>query len=140
MVIYNTINDLEGDIVEFENNAYFWQKVDTLYLSSDLTINQPKGSTHAFYNNLVYPVDYGTLGDDVSDEKINVYVGSLNTSRVDALVVCADILKKDIEVKLLAGCTDDETRKILEFLNQTDFQKTVIIRRGKDTPAWAVKD
>lgn len=126
--------------MEFENNAYFWQKVDTLFLSSDLTINQPKGSTHAVYNNLVYPVDYGTLGDDISDEKINVFVGSLNTSRVDAAVVCADILKKDIEVKLLAGCTDDETRRILEFLNQTDFQKTVIFRRGKGTPAWAIKE
>ena len=126
--------------MEFENNAYFWQKVDTLFLSSDLTLNHPKGTTHPVYNNLIYPVDYGTLGDDISNERINVYVGSLNTSSVDALVVCADILKKDIEVKLLAGCTEEETREILEFLNQTDFQKTVIIRRGKNTPSWAVKD
>ena len=126
--------------MEFENNAYFWQKVDTLFLSSDLTINNPKGSTHAVYNNLIYPVDYGTLGDDNSNERISVYVGSLNTSRVDAMVVCADILKKDIEVKLLAGCTEDETLCILEFLNQTDFQKSVILRRGKSTPSWAVKE
>ena len=126
--------------MEFENNAYFWQKVDTLYLSSDLVIDHPKNSHHAVYDNLVYPVDYGYLADSVSDEKINIYKGSGSAYIVDALVVCADILKKDIEIKLLAGCTEKETESILEFLNQTDFQKSVIIRRGQNTPKWAVKE
>jgi inorganic pyrophosphatase len=126
--------------VEFENNAYFWQKIDTLYLSSDLTINQPKGSTHHVYTNLVYPVDYGYLSDSNSDEKISIYKGSQASGSVDAVVVCADILKKDIDVKLLVGCSEKEQLKILEFLDQTDFQKAVIMRRGKSTPKWAVKD
>ena len=126
--------------MEFENNAYFWQKIDTLYLSSDLTINQPKGSTHPVYTNLVYPVDYGYLSDSNSDEKISIYKGSQASGSVDAVVVCADLLKKDIDVKLLVGCSEKEQLKILEFLDQTDFQKAVIMRRGKSAPKWAVKD
>lgn len=48
---------------ELENNAFFWQKLDTLMFSSDCTIDRPKGSTHFKYSNLVYPVDYGFLSD-----------------------------------------------------------------------------
>ena len=69
-----------------------------------------------------------------------MFRGSLDSSAVEALVVCVDILKKDIEVKLLVGCTDEEELSILEFLNQTDFQKSVILRRGNDLPDWAVNN
>ena len=27
-----------------ENNAFFWQKLDTLYLSSKLIVDRPKGT------------------------------------------------------------------------------------------------
>jgi len=126
--------------MEFENNAYFWQKIDTLYLSSDFVLSAPKNSKHPVYDNLIYPVDYGYLHDNNTDESIHMYKGTLLTSGVDGIIICADILKKDIEVKLLVGCTQEEELKILEFLNQTDFQKTIIIHRGLNTPKWAVKD
>ena len=38
------------------------------------------------------------------------------------------------------GCTEEEQMKVLEFLNQTAFQKTVLIRRGDETPQWAMDD
>jgi len=125
--------------MEFENNALFWQKIDTLYLSSDLVIDRPKDSVHPIYNNLIYPVDYGYLKDlhGENTDHISVYRGTLAATNVSSLVVCADILKRDIEVKLLVGCNDSEVDSILEFLNQTDFQKAVIISRGKSIPAWA---
>ncbi len=125
--------------MEFENNALFWQKIDTLYLSSDLVINRPKNSVHPMYTNLIYPVDYGYLKDlhGENPDHISVYRGSLDATNVSSLVVCADILKRDIEVKLLVGCNNSEVNSILEFLNQTDFQKAVIISRGKDIPGWA---
>ena len=123
--------------MELENNAYFWQKLDTLYLSSDLVIDRPKGTCHPMYSNLVYPVDYGHLKDLMDSEHIACYKGTKFVSGVDALVVCADILNKDIEVKLLVGCTEKEEEDILSFLNQTDFQKSIIIRRGSAIPGWA---
>ncbi len=125
--------------MELENNAYFWQKIDMLLLSSDIVIDRKKNTTHPTYNNLVYPVDYGYLKDSMleSQEHISIYVGSKSNAMVESVIVCADILKKDLEVKLVYGCTEEEENSILEFLNQTDFQKSIIIRRGHDIPKWA---
>ena len=126
--------------MEFENNAYFWQKIDTLYLSSDITISQPKGSRHHVYSNLIYPLDYGYLNEQATDAKLPIYVGTNRFAGVQAIIVCADILKKDMDVKLIADTTEQEETMILEFLNQTDFQKSVIMRRGHNIPAWANKE
>ena len=55
---------------QLENNAFFWQKLDTLLLSSSCTIDRPKGSAHYKFTNLIYPVDYGFLSDTFgSDQK-----------------------------------------------------------------------
>lgn len=128
---------------EYENNAYFWQKVDTLFISSKLSISRRKGETHPLYHNLQYPVDYGHLDDtngkEDAENGISVYCGSQPRS-VTALIVAADILKKDLDVKILVGCTEDEISLVLRFLNQTDYQKTVLIRRGNDIPSWGVTD
>ena len=123
----------------FENNAFFWQKLDTLYLSSRLVIDRPKNTCHYKYSNLVYPVDYGYLCDSAGSEQapIDVFKGSNKTSKVGAIVVTADILKKDCEAKLLIGCTEEEIHKILVFLNQTEYQKSVLMKRGNEMPDWA---
>lgn len=125
--------------MEFENNAYFWQKLDTLYLSGTLTIDHPRGSTNEDYTNLVYPVDYGYLSGSQNDKEhhIRAYKGSAPVASVGAVVVCADILNRDVEVKLLIGVTPQEEEAILVFLDQTDFQKAVLLRRGETVPEWA---
>ena len=94
------------------------------------------------YPNLIYPVDYGFLQDTVGTDSqpIHVYKGSHKAQNVGAIVVSADILKKDCEVKLLVGCDDEEKIKILEFLNQTQFQKAILIQRGNQIPSWANND
>ena len=108
-----------------ENNAFFWQKLDTLYLSSKLVVDRPKGTCHYKYSNLVYPVDYGYLNDTTGSDQapIDVFRGTQKSNLIQAVVVSADILKKDCEVKLLVGCTQEEEYAILEFLNQTEFQR-----------------
>lgn len=123
----------------YENNAFFWQKLDTLYLSSRLVIDRPKNTCHYKYSNLIYPVDYGYLNDSAGSDQapIDVFRGSDKTTKVGAIVVTADILKKDCEAKLLIGCTEEEIEKILIFLNQTEFQKSVLLRRGNEMPDWA---
>ncbi len=127
--------------MEFENNAYFWQKLDTLYMSCGVKIDRPKDSVHPLYSNLVYPVNYGYLDSGEPEElRIDVFEGSGGSLKVQAVVVCADILKKDVDVKLIVRCSAEEENRILQFLNQTDFQKTVIIRRGKNIPDWAVSN
>ncbi len=119
------------------NNGYFWQKIDSLILSTNVIISQEKGSHHPKYLNMVYPVNYGYLEDT---DSIKVFKGSDTQSKVDSVMVVADILKRDLEVKLLWSCTEEEEREILEFINQTDYQKGILVRRGNEIPDWAVTD
>lgn len=125
---------------KYLNNALFWQKLDTLYLSNKVVVDKPKGYVHPLYANLVYPVDYGYLSDTLAvGSGINVYKGTGNTG-LQHVVISADILKKDVETKLLIDCTDKEITKILFFLNQTDLQKAVLISRDSVIPSWGETD
>lgn len=130
-----------GIMALYENNAYFWQKLDTLYLSSGFTVARKKGDRHPEFANLIYPVDYAHLNDTngVADG-VSVYLGSKSHYVITGLVVAADILKKTLDIKILAGCTDEEEKAVLHFLNQTDYQKTVLIRRGREIPSWGETD
>lgn len=125
-----------------ENNATFWQKIDTILLSSNITIDRPKGTCHFKYKNLIYPVDYGFLSDTLGSDQapIDIFVGSNESNSVGAIAISADVLKKDCEVKLLLGCSEEETLSIMEFLNQTEFQKAILIHRGNEIPTWANED
>lgn len=127
---------------QYENNAYFWQKIDTLFLSSKVVITRKKDDIHPTFSNLIYPTDYGYLADTKSTngDGPSVYVGSDNKASVSALVVAVDILQKDLDVKMLVGCNEEEIQLVLQFLNQTDYQKTVLIRRGNEMPIWAETD
>lgn len=123
--------------MELLNNGYFWQKIDSLLLSTNVIISQEKGSSHPKYLNMVYPVNYGYLEDT---DSIKIFKGSLKKSTPDAIMVVGDILKRDLEVKLLWGCTAEEEIEILRFINQTDYQKGILVRRGNDLPEWAITD
>lgn len=123
--------------MELLNNGYFWQKIDSLLLSTNVIISQEKGSSHPKYLNMVYPVKYGYLEDT---DSIKIFRGSLKKSTADAIMVVGDILKRDLEVKLLWGCTPEEEIEILRFINQTDYQKGILVRRGSDLPEWAITD
>lgn len=123
---------------EFENNAYFWQKVDTLYSSGDFKLKHKKGSQHKKYPALSYPCDYGLVQtlDNSSEAPMEVFKSD-NGKKVDAIALCADILTKKFEVKALVGLSDEEIENVLHFLNCTDYQKSILIKRGKTLPSWA---
>ena len=126
------------DMKEFENSAYFWQKVDTLYSGGDFKLINKKGTPHKSYPSLIYPCDFGyveTLSNE-NERPIEVF-RSNNGDSVEAIVVCADIIDKQFEVKALVGLNEDECLEVLHFLNCTDYQKSVLLRRGKIIPAWS---
>ena len=97
---------------------------------------------HDTFKNLIYPTDYGHLTDTMSgsEEGISVYAGSGDRNQISGLIIAADILMKELDVKMLIGCTDEEIHTVLRFLNQTEFQKTVLIRRGTEIPSWGLTD
>ena len=80
---------------EFENNAYFWQKVDTLYSSGDFKVTNKEGSNHKDYPSLTYPCDFGYVKTlDSSNETPLEVFKSKQGKRVDAIALCADIINK----------------------------------------------
>ena len=124
---------------EFENNAYFWQKVDAAYMSGDYKTIYKKGTVHPHYPDLVFPCDYGHVDNGVDDTSLRIFRGTKN-KKVEAVVVCANLLEKELTAIILVGVNEEEEEEILKFLNSNDFQKTIIIRRGKEIPNWAITE
>jgi inorganic pyrophosphatase len=108
----------------------FWHKLDDLVGACALVIDRPSGSAHPRYPNLLYPLDYGYLaGTTAADgDGIDVWIGSLPERRVTGIIATVDLLKRDVEIKVLLGCTAEEARLALA-MHQTGSQAAVLLRR-----------
>ena len=98
-------------------NNEFWQAIDSLASSGRIVIDRPKGSSHPKYTT---SMDGGG---------IDVWRGSLTSNKVDSIICTVDLMKKDSEIKLLMGCTEEETKIIYEFHNNSEFMKGILIKR-----------
>ena len=112
-------------------NKEFWQAIDTLVSSGEIVIDRPKGSRHPKFQNCIYEVDYGYLKDSASmdGDGIDVWLGSLENKVVNAIICTVDIMKRDSEIKILVGCSENEIEKIYAFHNDSQFMKGILIRR-----------
>jgi len=97
----------------------FWAYLEALVSLNHLVIDRPQGSTHPRYPGQVYPVDYGYLEGTTSSDGsgIDVWRGSLEKPTLDAVLLTADMKKRDAEIKLLLGCTPQDKQQILGFTN-----------------------
>jgi len=113
-----------------EQNLHFWQAIDKLISSGNIIIDRPKGTQHPKYPNFIYKVDYGYLKGTSSMDAggIDVYVGS-GERKADAVMCILDLMKKDSEIKILIGCTEEEKRIVYAAYNDTPFMKGLLIRR-----------
>lgn len=59
---------------------------------------------------------------------IDVWVGT-DEKKIDAIMVIVDLMKKDSEIKILIGCTEEEKQIIYQTHNETEYMKGVLIRR-----------
>ena len=114
-----------------ENNIDFWEAIDTLVSSADIVIDRPKGSTHPRFSEVIYEVDYGYLENTVSMDGggIDVWRGTLPENSVNAIICTVDLMKRDSEMKLLVGCTEEEIKLIYDFHNDSEHMKGILIRR-----------
>ena len=112
-------------------NDEFWEAVDALVSSGKIAIDRPKGSFHPRFPSIKYEVDYGYIENTSSMDGggIDVWLGSLADKQVNAIICTVDLMKKDSEIKLLIGCTEEETNTVYEFHNRTEFMKGILIRR-----------
>ena len=110
----------------------FWQAIDKLVSSGEIVIDRPKGSVHPRFPNIKYEVDYGYIENTSSMDGggIDVWRGSLPSDEVNAIICTVDLMKKDSEIKLLIGCTEEEIDTVYEFHNDNEFMKGILIRRG----------
>ena len=108
----------------------FWNALDELVNTSEIVIDRPKGSAHPRYPDFIYRVDYGYLKNTVSADsaEIDVWVGS-GEKKIDAVMCIVDLMKRDSEIKILIGCTEEEKTEVYRTHNETRFMKGILIRR-----------
>ncbi len=104
----------------------FWQAMTELLTTNPIVIDRPKGSRHPRYPELVYPLDYGYLENTTAGDGggIDVWFGSLNMEGGEGIkkltgILCTfDRLKRDAEIKLLIGCTEEDVQIIRNFYRE----------------------
>ena len=59
---------------------------------------------------------------------IDVWVGS-GDKKIDAIMCIVNLMKRDSEIKILIGCTEEEKLEIYKTHNETQYMKGVLICR-----------
>ena len=123
------------EIMEMKNmhtvvSKEFWNALDKLVAQSEIVIDRPKGTAHPKYPDFIYEVDYGYLKNTSSmdGDGIDVWVGTAE-KKIDAIVCIVDLMKRDSEIKILIGCTEEEKAIVYRTHNETEFMKGILIRR-----------
>ena len=111
-------------------NEDFWKALDELVSNSEIVIDRPRGSAHPRFPDFIYKVDYGYLKDTTSMDGagIDVWVGS-GDKKIDAIMCIVDLLKRDSEIKILVGCSEEEKLEVYKTHNETQYMKGILIRR-----------
>lgn len=106
--------------------------LDHLAATSAVVIDRPLGSAHPRYPDAIYPLDYGYLDGTVSadGDGIDLFRGSAVGNGVVAVAVVADIVKKDVEVKILLECTASEIDTATAFLRDVLGLGATVLRRA----------
>ena len=112
-------------------NDTFWYSMEKLISDSEIVIDRPKGSPHPRIHEIVYPFDYGYLKNTSSmdGDGIDLWVGSEEEKQLKGIIVTVDLWKRDSEIKLLLGTTDDEIEIIHAFLNKREIMSGLLILR-----------
>lgn len=108
----------------------FWMALEQIVSESHIVIDRPRGSIHPKYKNIVYPVDYGYLENTTSMDAdgIDVWHGSLGDS-INAIICTVDLLKRDSEIKILIGCSEEEKQLVMNFHNESEYMKGIMLNR-----------
>ena len=111
-------------------NNDFWRALDSLVDNSEIVIDRPKGTAHPKYPDFIYKVDYGYLKNTSSMDGagIDVWIGS-GEKKIDAIMCIVDLMKRDSEIKMLIGCTEEEKQIVYQTHNETEYMKGIFIRR-----------
>ena len=109
----------------------FWAALDKLAETSQIVIDRPKGSAHPRFTQYIYPLDYGYLEgtSSMDGEGIDLWLGTDPAEKLTAILCTVDLIKRDSEIKLLLGCTEEEIQTVLAFHNQSELMRGMLVRR-----------
>lgn len=113
----------------------FWDFLDWMVTHCRVVIDRPKGTAHPHFADFIYPLDYGYLEGTTSGDGhgIDLYRGSRDCQILSAVILTVDKHKRDAEIKLILGCTDEETQIALEHSNKGPMRALLISRYGEET-------
>jgi inorganic pyrophosphatase len=116
--------------MEMQPSTSFWEHLEKLVASSSLKIDRPKGTCHPRYPEMIYPLDYGYLEGTLAADRggIDVWLGCSGSQALCGVIVTVDLHKRDTEIKLLLGCSEDEVQTILDFHNTRSMQAILLSR------------
>ncbi len=99
--------------------------------TSGIIIDRPKGSKHPRFPDLTYPLDYGYLKNTRSSDGsgIDLWRGTQENETADGIICTIDELKRDSEIKILIGCTEQEMKLIFDFHNSSRLMGAILIKR-----------
>jgi inorganic pyrophosphatase len=115
-----------------DNRVEFWQYLDELTAGSKMMIDRPRGTTHPRFPGQVYPLDYGYLEGTSSADGggIDIWIGSQGAGSITGILCTVDLLKRDGEMKVLFGCTEQDVQQILQFVNSHSMRAIYIPRHA----------
>lgn len=113
------------------NLVAFFAALDEMVRRAPLRIDRPQGSAHPRFPDIVYPLDYGYLEDTAGGdgEGVDVFRGTADGAGVVGVALTADLTKRDVEVKILLDCTDDEIDRVEHFLRERVRVNAAVVRR-----------
>lgn len=108
----------------------FWEHLERLIEESTIVVDRPKGTAHPQFPEMIYPLDYGYLKGTTSTDGggLDVWVGVQSSARLEGIICTIDLNKKDIEIKLLIGCSEVDLKTIIDFHN-SGAMRAILIRR-----------
>lgn len=100
-----------------ELDTSFWHEMEQLITTNAITIDRSKGNPHPRYPKLIYPLDYGYLENTTAGDGdgIDVWIGSLKSKTLTGILCTFDTIKRDAEIKLLIGCSQEDIQIIRNF-------------------------
>lgn len=112
-------------------NEKFWKYMQRLIDESEIVIDRPKGSCHPKFPETIYITDYGYLKNTGSSDRmdIDVYIGSRKNREICAAAITVNFVKRDSEIKILIGCTDEEIEKIQNQLASFKTAAGLVIKK-----------
>ena len=111
-------------------SASFWDYLTHLVAVSRLIIDRPRKSSHPIYPGIIYPLDYGYLEGTTTIDGcgVDIWLGTSGSQKISGVLMTVDLHKRDTELKILLGCTEEEMQMILNFQNN-QAMRALLVRR-----------